>query len=159
MGSFTEQVHNKKAAVVPCLFYPVAKKQGIPISQLLSDSKVQANLLMDISNNYPVKAIIRMTELWCEAASFGVTCEITDNDFPKLGDPICSNVNDFENIKIPQIENEVTEPLINAVDLAVPHLEKPLIVGVTGPYTLCSVLNGSENFMMNCMLVPDKVHG
>lgn len=145
--------------VVPCLFYPVTKKHGVSISQLLSDSKTQANLLIDISQNYPVNAVMRMTELWCEGASFGVPCEITDDDFPKLGEPIYTDVNKLEDVKTPQIENEVTEPLINGVRLAVPHLDKPLIVGVTGPYTLASVLNGSENFMMNCMMAPDQVHG
>lgn len=157
MSFFIEQVRNYTGAI-PCLFYPMAKKMGISLSRLLSDSQVQANLLIETSRNYSVNAIIRMTELWCEAASYGMVFNIADNDFPKLGEPLCSDVDELVDIKVPQIENEITDPLINAVRLSVPHMEKPLIVGVTGPYTLCSVLNGSEDFMMNCMMDPDAVH-
>lgn len=157
MSFFIDQVRNRTGAI-PCLFYPMAKKMGISITQLLSDSQVQANLLIETSRNCSVNAVIRMTELWCEAASFGMVCDIPDNDFPKLGEPICSDIDRLGDIKIPQIENEITAPLIHAVRLSRSHMEKPLIVGATGPYTLCSVLNGSEDFMMNCMMVPDAVH-
>jgi uroporphyrinogen decarboxylase len=157
MSAFTEQLKNRRGAA-PCLFYPMAGKLEVPLSKLLKDPSIQAEALAEISGIPSINAVLRMTELWCEAASFGMACEISEKDFPKLGDPIYTEIEELADMKIPQIENEVTDPLIDAVRLSMPYLEKPLIVGVTGPYTLCSVLNGSENFMMNCMLDPDAVH-
>lgn len=157
MSFFIEQVLNHKGAM-PCLFYPMAKEMGCSISELLSDCQKQANLLIETSRISSVNAVIRMTELWCEGASFGMTCSITDDDFPRLGEPIFYDTGELEDLKIPQVENEITFPLIDAVRLSVPHMDKPLVAGATGPYTLCSVLNGSENFMVNCMVDPDAVH-
>lgn len=157
MSLFTEQLKIHRGAA-PCLFYPMAGRMGISMSQLLTEPVVQAEVLTEISRIKLVSAVIRMTELWCEAASFGMEWEISERDFPKLGAPIFSDIGELADLKIPLIENEVTSPLIEAVRLAAPNLHKPLIVGATGPYTLCSVLNGSENFMMNCMLEPDAVH-
>ncbi|HHV99595.1 MAG TPA: hypothetical protein GXX36_08485 [Clostridiaceae bacterium] len=157
MNYIFEQIKNQ-ANPVPCLFYPMAKKMNISVSDVLSDGKKQAQMLIEISKSYPVSAVIRMTELWCEAASFGMECNIAENGFPKLGSPLYTDIDELPDASVPQIVNDVTGPLIEAVELAVPHMDTPLIVGVTGPYTLASVLNGSENFMINCMTEPDDVH-
>ncbi len=69
-----------------------------------------------------------------------------------------SDISELTESSIPQPVNDITDPLIEAVMLAAPQMDKPLIVGATGPYTLASVLNGSENFMMNCMMEPHAVH-
>ena len=141
----------------PCLFYPAAQNETI--AELLTDCEKQARLLLRISESYPVGAVIRMTELWCEAAAFGMQCRLSDHDFPGLGDPVFADAEALKGVTIPSVDNPVTKPLIDAVRLAAPHMDKPLIVGVTAPYTLGSVLNGSVDFMMNCISNPDIVHG
>lgn len=143
---------------MPCLFYPVAGKLSLSISDVLADAKNQAHLLTEIDRNYPVGAVIRMTELWCEAASFGMDCTVSENDFPKLGNPIYLSADDLDASVCPAVYNRVTESLIEAVRLAAPSLDKPLIAGVTGPFTLGSVLNGSEDFMVNSMTEDSIVH-
>lgn len=142
----------------PCLFYPITKEMGVSVSELLTNSEVQKDALICIANKYPADAVIRMTELWCEAASFGMKVTFQENDFPKLGSAIISEADDFENIIIPDAVNEITKPLIDAVKLAKPKMNKPLIVGVTAPFTLASVLNGSEDFMVNSMTEPEMSH-
>lgn len=139
------------SGAVPCFFYPAVRKKGLSLPQVLSNGPLQKELLADIGENQPVGAVLRMTELWCEAAAFGMSCTISEHDFPALADPVFTNVDSLALAVMPQVENAVTEPLIEAVRLATPSLDKPLIVGVTGPYTLASVLNGSENFMMACV--------
>jgi len=157
MNYIFEQIKNQTDPV-PCLFYPMAKKMNISVSDVLTDGKKQAQLLIEIPKSYPVSAVFRMTELWCEAASFGMECNIVENGFPKLGSPLYADIDELADVSIPQIVNDVTGPLIEAVELAAPHMDKPMIEGVTGPYTLASVLNGSENLMINCMTEPDDVH-
>lgn len=157
MSFFTDQIQSHKGSS-PCLFYPMAPKMEISMTELLTDSKVQERVLTKIAHGYPVNAVIRMTELWCEGASFGMSCTIADDSFPRLGDPICTEPQALADVKIPQIENKTTAPLIEAVRLAAPKIEKPLIIGVTGPFTLASVLNGVENIMMTCMTAPDQIH-
>ena len=39
----------RRTESIPCLFYPVAKKLGIPLQRLLSDPQVQADLLVEIA--------------------------------------------------------------------------------------------------------------
>ena len=135
----------------PCLFYPAIKELNYSLKEVLQDASKQAELLVYIQNTFDGGAVIRMTELWCEAASFGVEVNYDDKKFPILGEPIFSDPEDLEDVVVPEVYNEFTTPLIQAVELAVPQLEKPLIVGVTGPYSLASVLCGSEDFMCNCL--------
>lgn len=157
MNAFLEKVsrHNQP---IPCLFYPMAGKMRIPLAELLADGEKQKQVLVAIAETYPVGAVVRMTELWCEAAAFGMECHISENDFPQLGKPLFADVNELATVQVPQAVNTVTKPLIDAVRLAAPNLGKPLVVGATGPYTLGSVLCGSEDFMMHCMMEPDTVH-
>lgn len=143
---------------VPCLFYPIAKRMGISLSELLTNSALQKEALIKLSTDYPIGAVIRMTELWAEAASFGMSVSFLSGDFPRLKESLYTDVEELETAVIPQAVNETTKPLIEAAALAVSELEMPLIVGVTAPYTLGAVLNGSEDFMINCMTEPKIVH-
>lgn len=158
MNLLFEKMKSGAKAASPCLFYPVAKKMNISLSELLTNSNTQKEVLVKTAESYPASSVIRMTELWCEAAAFGMGCNIVDNDFPKLGVALYSDVDELENAVVPSVINSITEPLIEAVKLAAPQIHKPLIAGVTAPYTLGSVLNSSEEFMMNCMIEPEIVH-
>jgi uroporphyrinogen decarboxylase len=149
-------ISSKSAA--PCLFYPVVKEMGLSLKDVLTDGKKQKDVLLEIADKYPVSAVIRMTELWCEAKAFGMACMIGDADFPKLGTALYPDIAALESAVVPSPLNDTHSPLIEAVRLAVPCMNKPLIVGATGPYTLGSVLNGTEEFMMNSMMEPDIVH-
>lgn len=144
--------------VNPCLFYPIIKEMGLSMEELLTDSQSQSRALLAIADKYPASAVIRMTELWCEGKAFGMECDLGGRGFPVLGKPLFEDAEDMEDISIPQVENETTAPLLEAVRLAVPKMDKPLIVGVTAPYTLASVLGGSEDFMMSCITDPELVH-
>lgn len=156
MNFMMEKLKNDHAPV-PCLFYPMIKKKNLSVAEILSDSRKQADLLLEIDKEIPSGAVVRMTELWCEAAAFGMECSIGEDDFPALGEPLFSEPDEFENLQVPSLDREPLRSMIEAVRLAAPRMEKPLIVGVTGPYTLGSVLNGSEDFMMNCMTEPEAV--
>lgn len=149
-------ISSRRAA--PCLFYPVVKEMGLPLKDVLTDGKKQKDVLLRIAEQYPVSAVIRMTELWSEAKAFGMDCMIDDADFPKLGIALYPDIAALESAVVPSPLNATHLPLIEAVKLAVPCMKKPLIVGATGPYTLGSVLNGSEEFMINGMMEPDIVH-
>lgn len=158
MNSLFEKLKSGSKTASPCLFYPVAKEMNISILELLTNSNKQKEVLVKISESYPTGSVIRMTELWCEAAAFGMECNMIENDFPKLGTALYPDVDELENVVVPSAVNSITVPLIEAVKLAVPKINKPLIVGVTAPYTLGSVLNSPEEFMVNCMTEPEIVH-
>ena len=154
MNFIMEKLKND-GAPVPCLFYPIIKKKNLSVAEILLDSQKQADLLFKIGEEVPSGAVVRMTELWCEAAAFGMECKIGEDDFPSLGQPLVSEPEEFEALQVPALDSEPLRSMIEAVRLAAPRIKKPLIVGVTGPYTLGSVLNGSENFMMNCLADPE----
>ncbi len=144
-------------AASPCLFYPMARRMGISVKELLSDARLQAEALLRLQE-YPSGAVIRMTELWCEAASLGMACDLSGEGFPQLGGALECDIEKLADLPLPEAINPVTAPLVEAVELAVPELEKPLIVGATAPYTLASVLNGSEDFMVACLVNPQAAH-
>ena len=136
---------------VPCLFYPAILRNGFTVKEILTDAQKQAELLQLIAQQYPVGAVIRMSELWCEAKAFGVDCTFSANGFPTLGNPLCEEAEELHALEIPSIDNETLTIMLKAVQLSAGKLNCPLIAGITGPYTLGTVLCGSEDFMMACM--------
>lgn len=149
---------SERHQAVPCLFYPAVREAGMTVQQALTDPASQVRVLESIAAHYPVGAVVRMTELWCEAAACGMPCSMSDSDFPHLGDPLCEEAEELAELALPPVENAVTAPLIEAVRLAAPVLDRPLIAGMTGPYTLGAVLGGAEDFMVGCMTEPETVH-
>lgn len=142
---------------MPCLFYPAVRENGVSVADALQNAPVQADILKKIADQWPVAAVVRMTELWCEGAAFGMECRITDDDFPVLGEPLCEEAEELAELAVPDVENAVTAPLLEAVRLAAPALDRPLFAGMTGPYTLGTVLCGAEDFMVACMTEPETV--
>lgn len=157
MNTIIQGIADSRLAM-PCLFYPAVREQNVHMTDALQNAAVQAEVLRHIAKYWPTAAVVRMTELWCEAAAFGMDCRITDASFPALGEPLCEETEDLAELAMPPVENQVTAPLIEAVRLASPDLNKPLLVGMTGPYTLGAVLCGSEDFMVACMTEPETVH-
>jgi uroporphyrinogen decarboxylase len=144
--------------VMPCLFYGAQMAKRVPIKQLLCDSDVQADVLTHIAENYDVGAVIRMTELWSEASSFGADCVMKEKAFPVISKPLFVGIESALKARVPEARNEVTIPLIDSIKKASERINKPIIAGVTGPFTISSVLNGNTEFMMDCMLKQDDVH-
>lgn len=155
MHGIVEKMRGKPS---PCMFYPAIKKCGFSVEEALRDAVKQAEVLNYIDRNYRFGAVIRMTELWCEGESLGASVTFSDRDFPKVDRAVFDDAEELAKIVVPNVINRTTEPLLEAVKLAAPNMTKPLIVGVTGPYTLGAVLNGSSDFMMNCLSEPDSIH-
>lgn len=154
MNSVMNRMAGKAA---PCLFYPVIRQAGFSVEEVLTDAVKQAEILQKTAADYPVGAVIRMSELWCEAKAFGVECTFSNRDFPILGDALCEEAEELNELEIPDIEHPVLKPMIEAVQLSKGKLSCPLIAGMTGPYTLGTVLCGSEDFMMACMTEEEEV--
>lgn len=152
-----DQIKFTNKLAIPCMFFPTKSAKRVPIEKLLSDSDIQSDVLADIAQQYPVGAIIRLTELWSEAASLGANCIIKDGDFPKIEAPIFNTALDMDKFMFPEVMNKITIPLVEAIEKASKKADLPIFAGVTGPYTISSVLNGSTNFMMNCMLEKEHI--
>ncbi|MDO4555011.1 MAG: uroporphyrinogen decarboxylase family protein [Lachnospiraceae bacterium] len=145
--------------ISPCLFYPAIIQMGESVKDVLTDGKKQAEVFQYIEKSYPSPIIIRMSELWCEAASFGVELSMAERDFPHLGTPVLKTPADYESLQVPEVRNEIITPMIEAVSIAAPALSKPIVAGITGPYTLASVICDPTEVMMSCMMEPDEAKG
>ncbi|MCD8350739.1 MAG: hypothetical protein LUC93_09035 [Planctomycetaceae bacterium] len=141
---------------VPCLFYPAVSASGTPMREALFDPECQSRLLLDSAERYPAGAVVRMSELWCEAAACGATCTYTDNAFPVVTDTV-ADAEALDEFHFPEPVNDITRPMIEAVRLVAPRAGKPVFVGVTGPFTLASVLAGTEDFLMAALSEPEEV--
>ncbi len=154
---FDQLLNGQCKQALPCLFFPVIVQENISMRDALLDASIQADILVTIAEQYPAPAVIRMTELWSEAAAFGAECVIKNNTFPQITSTVFSDTDELSKLTFPNVINWVTEPLITAIQMAAQRTQKPIFAGITGPYTLGSVLNGSENFMMNCMMEPECI--
>ena len=101
---------------VPCLFYPVVREIGLTVSQALTDPAAQVRVFEHTARTYPVGAVVRMTELWCEAAACGMACEMPDGGFPpSWAARSARKPMHWAGLAFPDVENAVTAPLLEAV--------------------------------------------
>lgn len=141
---------------VPCLFYPAVAASGQAVGDVLADADKQAAILVAIAERYPTGAVVRMSELWCEAAACGAPCSFGERDFPAVtGTAVDAEA--LDEFVFPDPVNEITEPMINAIALTAPEAGKPIFAGATGPFTLGTVLAGSEDFLVAAISEPETV--
>lgn len=141
---------------VPCLFYPAVAATGLPIKEVLFDADKQAAILVAIAERYPTGAVVRMSELWCEAAACGAPCSFGECDFPAITGTV-ADAEALGDFVFPDPVNDITLPMINALALAAPEAGKPIFAGATGPFTLGTVLAGSEDFLVAAISEPEAV--
>ncbi len=152
-------IANREKRPAPLAFYPARKQIGATMKELLEDSGVQASCMLEMQECLDPAMVIRMTELWIEAEAFGAEIEITDDWFPVIKSRVVSDIEDISDLKIPDLNAGHLPVFLDAMSKArAQKPARPLIAGVTGPFSLCGCLMDAQEFMISCHSEPEAAH-
>ena len=147
----------KKA--MPILSFPCVQLMGISVKQLISDSALQAEGMRRVCERADTLASLSMMDLSVEAEAFGSEIRKSDNEVPTVIGRIIHNIEDANNLKVPDVKSARTGLYINAIVKAVKEIkDRPVLAGVIGPFSLAGRLMDMTEIMINCYDDPDLVN-
>lgn len=147
-----------KSKTMPILSFPSVNLLGISVNQLISSSDMQVKGMQAIANRCNIGASLNMMDLSVEAEAFGSQIRFVDDEIPTVVSGVIDDIEDVDNIIVPQIGDGRTKIYIEAVKKAKELItDKPVFCGVIGPYSLASRLFDMTELMMECYDSPEEV--
>ncbi len=152
------QIASAKKKAIPVLTFPSVQLMGITVRELISDSETQARGMALIAERCDTGASLSMMDLSVEAEAFGSEIRVGDHEVPTVVGHIVDEPEDADSLRVPSVGTGRTGLYIEALAKAKAIiLDRPVLAGVIGPFSLAARLMGVSETMMNCYEEPEMV--
>lgn len=159
MKNTVKTLLENKDKTVPILSFPSTQLLGISVRELISDSENQAKGMRAVADRANIGASLNMMDLSVEAEAFGAEVLFCDDEIPTVTKGVLEDIEDAENLKVPEVGSARTGIYIDGVRKAKEIVKDlPVFCGVIGPYSLAGRLFDMTELMMSCFDDPDGVH-
>ena len=143
------------------LSYPAAARLGISISDMTENARVQADAMLYLMRELDMPMAITSMDLALEASCFGAP--VNHDGVPVVSSVLLNSMDDVDGLQVPG-EKEIQEksPYPEAIRMVKADMEaagdvRPIIAGISGPFSLAGQLRGVTDVMMDCYDDPEAL--
>ena len=144
---------------MPVLSYPVADHLGISIASMTGNARVQADAMLYLMRELNMPMAITSMDLAFEASCFGAT--VKREGVPAVDGAILASLEDAETLQVPSEDVIAAKsPYLEAIrlvknDMVTDDDVRPIVAGMSGPFSLAGQLRGVTDIMMDCYDDPE----
>lgn len=153
-----QQLSNKTRISIPIMTHPGIEMIGKNVKDAVQNGEIHAQAIKKLAEVYPSAATTVIMDLTLEAEAFGCQIEFQENDMPHILGRLVSSAEEIENLKVPDLYAGRMQEYLKANKLTVElGIDKPVLAGVIGPFSLAGRLYGVSEIMMACYIEPDSI--
>jgi len=153
-----QQLTNGTRISVTIMTHPGIEMIGKTVKDAVQNGEIHASAIKKLAEVYPSAATTVIMDLTLEAEAFGCQIEFQENDMPHILGRLLTSAEDIENLRVPDLNAGRMQEYLKANKLTVGMgLEKPVLAGVIGPFSLAGRLYDVSEIMMACYIEPDSV--
>ena len=153
-----QQIESKNRISIPIMTHPGIEMIGKTVKDAVQSGEVHAQAIKKLAEVFPSSATTVIMDLTLEAEAFGCQIEFQENDMPHILGRLVSNAEEVENLKVPDLNAGRMQEYLKANKLTVGlGINKPVLAGVIGPFSLAGRLYDVSEIMMACYIEPDVV--
>jgi uroporphyrinogen decarboxylase len=153
-----QQLSNKTRISIPIMTHPGIEMIGKSVKDAVQNGEVHAQAIKKLAEVYPSAATTVIMDLTLEAEAFGCQIEFQENDMPHILGRLLTCAEDIENLKVPNLYAGRIQEYLKANKLTVElGIDKPVLAGVIGPFSLAGRLYDVSEIMMACYIEPDSI--
>lgn len=154
----SQQIENKKRISIPIMTHPGIEMIGKTVQQAVKSGEIHAQAIKKLAEVFPSAATTVIMDLTLEAEAFGCQIEFQENDMPHILGRLVTNAEEIENLKVPDLNAGRMQEYLTANKLSVSMgIDKPVLAGVIGPFSLAGRLYDVSEIMMACYIEPDAI--
>lgn len=153
-----QQLSNKTRICIPIMTHPGIELISKKVKDAVQHGEVHAQAIKKLAEVYPSAATTVIMDLTLEAEAFGCQIEFQGNDMPHILGRLLTCSEDIENLKVPDLTAGRMAEYLKANMLTVGmDIDKPVLSGVIGPFSLAGRLYDVSEIMMACYTEPDVI--
>jgi uroporphyrinogen decarboxylase len=147
----------KKA--LPILSFPGTQLLKVSVREMVCRGECQAACMKAVADRFPAAAALGCMDLSIEAEAFGAQVVFSDHEIPTIVGQVVRTAEEAEALCIPPVGAGRTGESLAAIEGALGTiLDRPVLAGVIGPFSLACRLMDMTEIMVNCLTEPDAVH-
>lgn len=147
---------NKRLAL-PIMTHSGIELIGKKVIDAVTNGEVHAQAVCALAEKYPSVASSVIMDLTVEAEAFGAEIHFSDNEVPSVVGRLVSTREEVEALIVPPVDKGRVTEYIKANRLVTERIDKPVIAGCIGPYSLAGRLFDMSEIMMAMFIEPDTV--
>lgn len=153
------KARDTKKSALPVLSFPAGQKLGVSVDRLVKEGELQAKAMEIVAQETPSIAAVSFMDLSVESEAFGSQVRYSEDEVPTVIGHIVANQEEAEALKIPPVGAARTGVFVEAIARAKARItDRPVLAGVTGPFTLTGRLFDVNAIMLLCYDDPRPVH-
>jgi len=153
-----QQRSNSTRISIPIMTHPGIEMIGKKVKDAVQSGEVHAQAIQKLAEVYPSAATTVIMDLTLEAEAFGCRIEFQENDMPHILGRLLTCAEDIEQLNVPDLSAGRMGEYLKANKLTVEMgLNKPVLAGVIGPFSLAGRLYDVSEIMMACYIEPDAI--
>lgn len=152
-----ECINSSKRLAFPIMTHSGIELIGKSVYDAVTDGKVHAQAVCELGMLYPSLACSVIMDLTVEAEAFGSKIHFSENEVPSVEGRMVSNADEIEDLKVPSLNQGRIQEYIKANKIIVDKMDKPVISGCIGPYSLAGRLYDMSELMMAMFTEPDSI--
>lgn len=153
-----QQINNGTRISIPIMTHPGIEMIGKKVKDAVQNGEVHAQAIKKLAEVYPSAATTVIMDLTLEAEAFGCQIEFQDNDMPHIVGRLVSNAEEIEKLNVPDMNAGRMHEYLKANKLTVAMgLDKPVLAGAIGPFSLAGRLYDMSEIMMACYTEPESI--
>lgn len=144
---------------LPILSFPAAPKLGATVETLVKSAELQARAMELVAHETETLAAVSLMDLSVEAEAFGAQVRFTPDEVPAVTGRLVSDEDEAKALMVPNLSAGRASLCVEAVRTAKARiLDKPVLAGIIGPYSLAGRLMDVTEIMYACYDKPETVH-
>ncbi len=156
--SVNDIIDSTARLAIPIMTNPGMEIIGETVKNAVTDGTVHYKAIKALSEKYDSSACTVIMDLTVEAEAFGAEIVFPEDDVPSVIGRLVANVNDVENLRIPELSAARIPAYLLANKLAAENIkDKPVLSGCIGPYSLAGRLFDMSEIMMAIYLEPETI--
>lgn len=139
----------RSVAAVPVMTHPGIELTGKRVIDAVSDGSVHAEAVCALAERYPSAAATMIMDLTVEAEAFGADIVFEPDKVPAVSGRLLCSVADIGQLHVPALSAGRVPQYVKATLLASRLIvDRPLLAGCIGPFSLAGRLYGMSEMMM-----------
>ncbi|MDX9749436.1 MAG: uroporphyrinogen decarboxylase family protein, partial [Paludibacter sp.] len=153
-----QQIASNQRISIPIMTHPGIEMIGKSVKEAVQNGVIHAEAIKKLAEVYPSAATTVIMDLTLEAEAFGCQIEFQENDMPHILGRLVSSAEEIEALKVPDLTAGRMQEYLTANRLTVEMgLDKPVLAGVIGPFSLAGRLYDVSEIMMACYMEPEAI--
>lgn len=149
---------SNRVAAIPIMTHPGIEILGYRVLDAVTDGQIHFEAVRALNERFPQAAACTVImDLSVEAEAFGAKLHFAENEVPSVEGRLVSSYEEVCALPVPSLDTARLPEYLKANRLAAAHINKPVLAGCIGPYSLAGRLFDMTEIMMAIFTEPDTV--